>query len=36
MPSHRINFEAFMLEMQHQQVIANLQKMSQDISEASM
>ena len=36
MPSHRINFEAFMLEMQHQQVIANLQKISQDISEASM
>eukprot|EP00072_Mus_musculus_P062252 XP_011243563.1 PREDICTED: disks large homolog 5-like [Mus musculus] len=30
----RINFETFMLEMQHDQVMTNLKRMPQDISEA--
>ena len=34
MPSHRINFETFMLEMQHDQVMTDLKRMPQDISEA--
>ena len=34
MPSHRINFETFMLEMQHDQVMTYLKRMTQDISEA--
>ena len=34
MASHRINFETFMLEMQHDQVMTDLKRMPQDISEA--
>ena len=34
MPSHRINYETFMLEMQHDQVMTDLKRMPQDISEA--
>ena len=34
MSSHRTNFETFMLEMQHNQMMTDLKRMSQDISEA--
>ena len=34
MPSHRNNFETFMLKMQHYQVMTDLKKMTQEISEA--
>ena len=34
MSSHRTNFETFMLEMQNNQMMTDLKRMSQDISEA--
>lgn len=34
MSSHRINFENTMLEMQHEQVMTDLKKIPQEISEA--
>lgn len=34
MPSHRINFETFVLEMEHSQVMKEVKRMPQDISEA--
>lgn len=34
MPSHRTNFENMMLEMQHDQVMSDLKKIPQEISEA--
>ncbi|XP_028617698.1 disks large homolog 5-like, partial [Grammomys surdaster] len=34
MPSHRTNFENMMLEMQHDQVMTDLKKIPQEISEA--
>jgi hypothetical protein len=34
MSSHRINFETFMLTMQHDQVMTDLKRMTQEISEA--
>ena len=33
-PSHRINFETFIIKMQHDQVMTDLKRMPQDISEA--
>ena len=33
-PSHRINFETFMLEMQNNQMMTDLKRIPQDISEA--
>ena len=34
MPSHRIKIRTFMLKMQHDQVMTDLKRMPQDISEA--
>ena len=34
MPSHRIKIKTFMLKMQHDQVMTDLKRMPQDISEA--
>ena len=34
MPSHKNNFETYMLTEQHHQMITNLKKMPQEISEA--
>jgi hypothetical protein len=34
MPSHRIKIRTFMLKMQHGQVMTDLKRMPQDISEA--
>ena len=33
-PSHRINFETFIIKMQHDQVMTDLNRVPQDISEA--